>query len=235
MCEDISVNGDCEATTGWSFGATARVAGYSTAQAHGGVQSIRCGIVPPTTDYYSHSSAYQTLYIPADAQSAQLSFWYKPFAESPEWTESSQVDWEGYDPADAILGSAGVRAAGSADTRLWADDDFQECLILNTSYNLLAKVMRLNSNSQTWTRVTYDLSGYRGRTIVLYLNVYNNGWGNERSWMYVDDVQVDVCRWVTPEPGPSPTWPYPYPEPSSDQGESLLDQLVGAVRRLFSR
>jgi len=235
ICEDVSQNGDCEGAYGWAFGTTPRMADYSMTEAHGGTRSIRCGIVPATEDCYSHSSAYQTLYIPADAGSAELAFWYKPFAESPEWVEAPRADWGDYDPVDAILGGAKGNTAASSEARLASGDDFQECLILNSYYGLLAKVMRLNSNSQTWTRVTYDLSAYRGQTIILYFNAYNNGWGDQRSWMYVDDVEMNVCRWGTPEPVASPTWPYPYPEPGGQRGESLWDRLLEEVERLFSR
>jgi hypothetical protein len=43
-----------------------------------------------------------------------------------------------------------------------------------------------------WKQVTYDLSPYRGMAIVLYFNVINDGDGY-RTWMYVDDVSVNVC------------------------------------------
>ncbi|NLE75329.1 MAG: hypothetical protein GX605_01080 [Chloroflexi bacterium] len=46
---------------------------------------------------------------------------------------------------------------------------------------------------------------YRGQTVKLALEVWNNGDG-QRSWMYVDDVQLTVCRGAaTPTPTPTPT------------------------------
>ena len=112
--------------------------------------------------------------------------------------------------------------------------------------------MKLNSNTQTWSQVAYDLSAYRGQTIVLYFNAYNNGWGNERTWMYVDDVQVIACRSValtanpsiTPWPVASPTFPHAYPYPSpypypysaqSRVGRTPWDRLWAAVRRLIAK
>ena len=49
------------------------------------------------------------------------------------------------------------------------------------------------SNSQTWTPHTFDLTPYKGQTIKIYFNVYNNGVGNLKTAMYLDDVSVQVC------------------------------------------
>jgi len=50
------------------------------------------------------------------------------------------------------------------------------------------------SNRQIWTHHTFDLTAYKGQTIVLYFNVYNNGIDNLKAAMYLDDVSVQVCR-----------------------------------------
>jgi hypothetical protein len=71
--------------------------------------------------------------------------------------------------------------------------DWQEALILDTNLNLLAPVMKLNSNSHDWTPQTFDLTPYKGQPIILYFNVYNNGVGNRKTVMYLDDVSVKVC------------------------------------------
>lgn len=198
-CDNIVSEGDFEdaESDAWERPILASSADYSTAEALEGVQSMRCGIVPPTEDCTTESSVYQTLVIPADAESVVLHFWYKPFTEDTEWTSADGVDWEGYDPAQSILGSKDQRKPSVSEDNLWSSYDSQQCLILNSWYNLLGTVVRLNSNSQTWTEVTHDLTAYRGRTIVLYFNVYNNGWENKRTWMYVDDVEVNACRSTT--------------------------------------
>jgi len=74
------------------------------------------------------------------------------------------------------------------------DYDWQEALILDTNLDFLARVMKVNSNSQTWTHHTFDLTAYKGQTIILYFNVYNNGVDNRKTAMYLDDVSVQVCR-----------------------------------------
>jgi uncharacterized lipoprotein YddW (UPF0748 family) len=62
------------------------------------------------------------------------------------------------------------------------------------------------SNSQTWTHHTFDLTPYIGQTIILYFNVYNDGFGNLKTAMYLDDVSVQVCCSII-TPTPTPTTP----------------------------
>jgi len=181
-------NGGFEADSDWTFEEDSLCpapAAYSMSTAHGGLRSLRLGILPPTPDAQTLSAAYQAIFIPVDAVSAELSFWYKPYTEDDEWTSSSSdgPDGSGEEPV-----SDGAR-------------DCQEALILDASRGVLDTVFRFNSNAQTWTHITHDLTPYRGQTIYLYFNVYNNGWWERRTWMFVDDVSVNACRWVTPTPG----------------------------------
>jgi len=71
--------------------------------------------------------------------------------------------------------------------------DWQEALILDAGLNVLARVMKVNSNSQTWTHQTFNLTPYKGQTIKVYFNVYNDGAINLKTAMYLDDVSVQVC------------------------------------------
>ena len=75
---------------------------------------------------------------------------------------------------------------GTTDTVRY---DWQECQIQSTSGSRLAQVMKIASNTRTWTKVTYNLSSYRGRTIQLYFNVHQDGYGDP-TYMFVDDVSV---------------------------------------------
>ncbi len=70
--------------------------------------------------------------------------------------------------------------------------DWQEALILDANFRQLAEVMKVNSNSQTWTYHTFDLLPYRGQVITIYFNVHNDGGGNLKTAMYLDDVSVAV-------------------------------------------
>lgn len=73
--------------------------------------------------------------------------------------------------------------------------DWQEAIIYDATFTTkLAYVMpQVCSNSQTWTHQTFDLMPYKGQTIILYFNVKNDGWGNLKTAMYLDDVSVEVC------------------------------------------
>jgi len=69
--------------------------------------------------------------------------------------------------------------------------DWQEAQVQNTSGTMLAQIMKVCSNAQAWTQVTYDLTSYKGQTIRIYFNDHQDGYG-DLTYMYVDDVSVTV-------------------------------------------
>jgi phospholipase C len=69
---------------------------------------------------------------------------------------------------------------------------YQEVVILNSKGKALALVMKVASNSQAWTPVTFDLTPYKGQTLVVYFAVHGNGYSSDYIYMYVDDVSVTV-------------------------------------------
>jgi hypothetical protein len=92
-------------------------------------------------------------------------------------------------PANALSAvlTASIRR-GTQDSKL----DYQEILLLNPSFHVLRILQRSLGTDATWQPVRFDLAGYRGQSVVVYNNVYNDGNGR-RSWMYVDDMQLTVC------------------------------------------
>ena len=70
--------------------------------------------------------------------------------------------------------------------------DSQLALILDTRYRSIGRVMQVLQNNQAWRAVASDLTRFAGQSVVIYFNVLNDGDG-QRSWMYVDDVSVEVC------------------------------------------
>ena len=73
--------------------------------------------------------------------------------------------------------------------------DWQVATIYDHTWGFLAYAMpKACSNSQTWTHHTFDLMAYKGQTIILYFNVLNDGQGNLKTAMYLDDVSVQICR-----------------------------------------
>jgi len=74
-------------------------------------------------------------------------------------------------------------------------EDWQGATIYNHTWGFLAYAMpKVCSNSQTWTHHTFDLTPYKGQTIILYFNVYNKRVNNKKTAMYLDDVSVQICR-----------------------------------------
>jgi hypothetical protein len=156
-CDELIRNGGFETIECWTIGDTPRPAGYSTAVARSGSQSMRLGITYQS-DTESWSSIYQTVTIPGEAASATLSFWYYPLCQ-----DALPYDW-------------------------------QAAIIFDQTWRLLDWAMpKVCSDSRTWTHHTFDLTLYQGQTIILYFNAYNNGVGNRKTAMYLDDVSVQVC------------------------------------------
>ncbi len=50
-------------------------------------------------------------------------------------------------------------------------------------------------NATSWREApAFDLGEYRERSVVVYFETYNDSTEVEgRTWMFVDDVRVDVC------------------------------------------
>jgi hypothetical protein len=186
-CVELVRNRSFEWTAYWAHPNTPRPANYTTAAAHSGSRSMRLGIVPPTADTYSHSSAYQAIQIPAGAPSPSLSFWYKAHSQEPPRSDWKNYDWSSYDPSQVIND-------GKTTDKCCGEVDWQEMLLLDENYRIVSGgvVLRQVRNDGLWKQVTYDLSPYKGMTIVLYFNVINDGDG-QRTWMYVDDVSINLC------------------------------------------
>ncbi len=71
--------------------------------------------------------------------------------------------------------------------------DAQNIFILNHRFRIIKQLSRSLSNSQSWEARTYDLSDLRGQTIYVYFGVFNNGYGNRPTAMFVDNASL---RWA---------------------------------------
>jgi hypothetical protein len=69
---------------------------------------------------------------------------------------------------------------------------YQECLIQSSSGSTDATVMKVCSNAQAWTQVTYNLSKYIGKTIRLYFGVHGNGYSSDYVYMYLDGITITL-------------------------------------------
>lgn len=177
-CTSLVANGSFESTGGWTFPITASTAGYTSAAAHTGSRSGRFGLLP--------GASAAALAPPAGERS--LIGEVAPLGA----TYSS-----GYQTITIPAGLA------SATLRFWyrpgtqdASGDFQRVLLLEPgSYRMIEDLMRVLQNSTTWRQAAFDLTAYRGRTVVLYFETYNDSTDAAgRTWMYLDDVSVEACK-----------------------------------------
>lgn len=81
--------------------------------------------------------------------------------------------------------------------------DHQEFVVLSPADgSTLALPWRVwYDNSRTWMQQRINLTQFRGQSIVVYFNAYNDGAGGVTS-MVIDDISLLACR---PAPTPSPT------------------------------
>ena len=108
--------------------------------------------------------------------------------------------------------------------------DWQEVILYTQSWGFITRAMpKMCSNSQTWTYHTFDLTPYKGQTIILYFNVYNDGIGDRKTAMYLDDVSVYTwCPTSTPTPTPPVTV-----TPTSTPTETPTSATPTLERRIY--
>jgi C1A family cysteine protease len=178
-CYEALQNGGFEASGGWQPGNSPRPAGYTTAVFHSGARAMRLGIEPGTTDVESYSSISQWFRLPANATSATLRFWWWRHTEE---SGTYQKPWQGDGPS-----------GGSETTEAGAAPDVQEIALLDgTTYHPIAKLRSAKTNDSAWAYDEVDLMPWRGRSLAIYFNANNDG-QNGRTWMYLDDVSIQMC------------------------------------------
>ena len=120
-----------------------------------------------------------------------------------------------------------------------ATTDYMEVVLLDTAGAILTKPWVSHNNSQLWNQMSFDLSPWRGQTVQLYFNVYNDGLGGTAA-MFLDDVSLTACTGgvtlvptggvtLVPTGGvtlvPSGT-PSPMPTPSGTPAPVCVDAIV---------
>lgn len=168
-CQELVRNGDFEENLGWQFGSTPYSARYTTSQQTNGERGLQLGLPSGIANRHAHSSAFQSVTIPAEATNVTLRYW-------------------------SYLG-------GTSDSV-----DYHETLLLDPGYNFLANLHREFTLSKPgeWQQQEFDLSAFKGKTVVLYFNVYNNGAGGQQ-WRYIDQVELVTCTPVPATETATPT------------------------------
>jgi hypothetical protein len=112
-----------------------------------------------------------------------------------------------------------------------ATTDYMEVVLLDAAGAILTKPWVSHNNSQLWNQLSFDLSAWRGQTVQLYFNVYNDGLGGTAA-MFVDDVSLVTCTGsVTVVPTGVitlvPTWtPSPTATPSGTPAPACVNAIV---------
>jgi hypothetical protein len=147
---------------------------------------MRLGITAEMSNAMSWSSVQQTVTIPADATRATLRFWWQRGTEETPLSASA---------AQTLLPQAAETGEGFSRVELTYDQDLHEIMLLNGAnpQEVVAILARGCADDGDWVEVEYDLLPWRGRSLVLYWNAFNEGTGG-RTWMYLDDVSLEVCR-----------------------------------------
>ncbi len=104
-----------------------------------------------------------------------------------------------------------------------ATTDYMEVVLLDaTGAAILNKPWLSHNDSRVWNQLTFDLTPWRGQTVQLYFNVYNDGVGG-RAAMFLDDVSLVSCSSITTPTGTvtptsGPLSPTPTPSPTATPG-----------------
>lgn len=74
-----------------------------------------------------------------------------------------------------------------------ATTDYMEFVLLDASGTaILAKPWQSHNDSRLWNQLSFDLSPWRGQTVQVYFNVYNDGVGGTAA-LFLDDVSLQAC------------------------------------------
>lgn len=94
-------------------------------------------------------------------------------------------------PSDVLTATLSFWASRLTDDTDGGDS--QVALVLDDGYRIRQRPLHSVVQEEEWVRIEKDLTAYAGWTLRLYFNVFNDGDGNATA-LYVDDVEVEVCR-----------------------------------------
>ncbi|MCB0134023.1 MAG: hypothetical protein KDD75_02810 [Caldilineaceae bacterium] len=175
---DVILNNSFEDDLFWVFGDDPVPAAYSGVEKHTGLRSVRMGIDPALGAYVQNKESFSSI--------------RQPMQISPLATSASLTWWRLDRSEEAPIPDPGPAA------------DRQDVILLNPDFSTAGILSRTRQNSGTWQQQPpVDLTSYRGKSLLLYFNVFNDGNGL-RTWQFVDDVTLTVCYPPTPTSTPAP-------------------------------
>jgi hypothetical protein len=101
--------------------------------------------------------------------------------------------------------------------------DKMQFVLLDARGDTLAVIWTSRSDNPTWSHLSYDLTPWRGQTVQVYFNAYNDGVGGTTG-MFLDDVSLVVC----PDSGQTPDTAVPVP-PETSQPPPLDSANIAAA------
>jgi len=178
-CEERVINGGFEENGGWrGFHSV-----YTPAEANSGERAARLGLLPPSIKSSADDDLDVNTYRRVRTRHSRHSSLYQTLT-LPKNASSITLTFS-YWP-------------GTDDT---GRDSQRVYLLKPYRYTRIKKLMFVLENDRQWKQASFDLSRYAGRKVVLYFSVYNNSTAAKgRTWMYVDDVSIRICRPATPAP-----------------------------------
>jgi hypothetical protein len=112
VCYDLVVNGGFETPNAWVLASSPLPPAYTTSQPRTGAWAMQIGNVNPAqAAVQAYSSVRQTLTIPANAISAELTFWVWTFTEANP----------GSDRQEALLLVPGASVQSASPTTVWSE------------------------------------------------------------------------------------------------------------------
>jgi len=168
-CTNILQNPGFESADAWTIGASARPAAYAIAPVHEGARSLRSGIPDAAQNTLAHSSVWQKIALPETAGALQLTWWQ-------------------------LGGNTSTTGTAVAD-----GVDYREAMVLGPNMEILRVLERTTEGAvNVWQKRTFDVSDFAGKTVTIYFNTYNNGFGSV-AWNFYDDVRLAICEEEVPE------------------------------------
>ncbi len=92
-------------------------------------------------------------------------------------------------------------------------DQHMALVLLAPNGEVLDQPWRARNDSRTWNQLSFDLTRWRGRTVQIYFNVYNDGRGGIAG-MFLDDVSLVACS-IPPATPTAPATPSPTRTPTA--------------------
>ncbi|HEX9116217.1 MAG TPA: M20/M25/M40 family metallo-hydrolase, partial [Anaerolineae bacterium] len=177
VCQERVANGGFELNASWVFTPTETTAVYTTTLSYAGLRSARLGLQPGEPVTLRPAGTVETNLL-GEVAAANGSF----------SSAYQAIDL----PAEADDITLRYRSLpGTAATA----GDYQRALLLKSSdHSLVATLGQELANDTTWRDLAFDLTAYRGQSLVLYFEIYNHDLtANKPTWLYLDDVSVQSC------------------------------------------